>query len=111
MMSRRKIESEFQRRRRNFIIEQVRDAFPGICVAEGHAWRVGGDRWEFHYRTFLWCGQAAGANDATAKGWITFLRQQGVAGYARHVQAPRRFAGNDSPRLPRESLLVQTPSR
>jgi hypothetical protein len=86
------VESEFYRRRRNFVVEAVRDAFPGIHVRDAWARRSGRGRWEFHYRTFLWAGQAAGANDATAKGWTAFLSEQGVAAYARRVNVPAQFA-------------------
>ena len=86
------VESEFYRRRRNFVADAVRDAFPGIHVRDAWTRRCGPDRWEFHYRTFLWAGRAAGANDAAAQGWTGFMREQGVAAYARRVNAPVQFA-------------------
>ena len=75
-------ESEFHRRLRNKVVENVRDAFPGIQISEAWISRLGHGDWEFQYGRFYWVGPAAGANDAAAKGWSEFLRQSGVAGYA-----------------------------
>jgi hypothetical protein len=80
--TRRKLDGEFHRRRRNLVVENVRDTFPGIRVSEAWLTRLGRGEWEFQYKWFYWVGPAAGANDATAKGWSAFLRQHGVAGYA-----------------------------
>ncbi len=46
-------ETEFYRRRRNFVVEQVRDAIPGVCVSAARARRCTRTEWEFRYGNFL----------------------------------------------------------
>ncbi len=85
------VESEFYRRRRNVVVEQVRDAFPGIFISAARARRCTRTEWEFRYGNFLWYGPAAGTNDAVAKGWLAYIYSHGE--HARQdVNVPAQFA-------------------
>ena len=72
------IDVEFCREYLQRIVNDVRNALPGIKVNEAWTWHFHNDQWEFHGRDkFYWTGNASNAYDARAKGWEAYLRHTG----------------------------------
>ena len=65
--------------------KDVKAARPNINLRKA-AWVYGpmfNDNWEFHGPgDFYWHGSASNAYDARAKGWMSWLKKEGVEGYA-----------------------------